>query len=75
MSKDVLPQVGDVFSTKSLGLCRVIETNENVSNCLIKEPNGVYSILPVFNSYLTRSGKLIGNSKINIEQLFETENE
>lgn len=74
MSKDK-PEVGDVFKSKSLGLCKILLTNERVSYCLIKEPDGGYSLMRVFNTYLTRLCKLLGNSSITLDDLFKTEEE
>lgn len=69
MSKEK-PEVGDVWETNEHVLYKIIETNERFSMCFIKDSDG-YCIYPVLNPYLTRFGKYLGKSKVNLEKLFD----
>lgn len=74
--KKTAKDIGDIFETKALGVCKVIEVCISASMCLIKKDvDGYYNIMPVMNNYLTRFGKYTGNNKITLEQLFEVQDE
>lgn len=77
MSKDK-PEAGDVFES-SFAEYSIVEDGSVWCECAVREKYSVvpYNIkfrsLPTF--YLTERCKYLGKSKVNINDLFKTENE
>lgn len=70
MSKE--PEVGDVFEGKYAKYF-VLIGSESYTHCLVDDNGLEMRNLPTF--YLKEKCRYLGKSKVNIEQLFEVEND